>query len=93
MNEKVMKIVESICNTTTNCRGILNNEQYINSLLELKGIDANEVDIYEMPVNWNNQVVILYKVKLTNEHRELFAGIGTDGKFYFEDEAQDDIKV
>lgn len=90
MKKKVMELVNAICNTESNCRGIANNQENINALLELKGVRPEEVDVYEIPVNWSSQVVILYQVKATNERRELFAGIGTDGNFYFEDEKDED---
>ncbi|OME55406.1 hypothetical protein BSK59_13080 [Paenibacillus odorifer] len=90
MKDQVMSIVAKICNTPTNCRGLKNNQENINNLFTLKGIDTNSINVNEMPLNWNNQVVILYEMKETQEQRELFAGIGNDGEFYFTVEVQEE---
>lgn len=83
MQNKVMELVKTICSTNSNCRGIKGNELNINILLELKGIDSKSVNVYEVPLNWDNQVVILF-TDADQSDKELFAGIGTDGNFYFE---------
>jgi len=93
MNEKVMQLVNEICNTKSNCRGIENNQEHIIGLLKLKGIEISNIIIKEVPLNWNKQVVILYQNITTNEHRELFAGMGTDGNFYFEDQTDEDADM
>ncbi|TVX86053.1 hypothetical protein [Paenibacillus agilis] len=90
MQNKVMEIVKRICDTQSNCKGLSNNQQNISELLALKGINESEINVYEMPINWGNQALICYEVKATNEHRELFAGIGNDGIFYFEDGEQEE---
>lgn len=90
MENKVMELVNRICNTDTNCRGLINNTEAINSLLELKGINLSDIRVYEVPINWNNQVLICYENLFTNEYRQLFCGIGTDGNFYFEDKRDEE---
>ncbi|MNW52206.1 hypothetical protein D3C74_297190 [compost metagenome] len=93
MKEKVMEIVNNICNNTdTNCRGLKGNLDNANELLTLKGIDVQKIKINEIPVTWSNQVVILYQNE-KEEYRELFAGIGTDGQFYFDDEPDPDANM
>lgn len=83
--EQAMQLVNQICNNETNCRGLANNQESINALLTLKGINPSHVTVTEVPVNWNNQVVVLYQNNITKEYRELFVGIGNDGTFYFDD--------
>lgn len=84
MEAKVMELVRSICNNSTGCRGIEGNQTAIAELLKLRAINPVDVIVYEVPLNWNDQVVILYDDSF-GERYELFAGIGTDGRFYFEE--------
>lgn len=41
-------------------------------------------EIQEIPLDWNNQVVILFLVPGDTNYYSLFAGIGNDKKFYLE---------
>lgn len=54
-------------------------------LLRLAGI-CDDVEISEIPVMQDNQVVILFFSKKEDDdnYYSIFAGIGTDGKFYFQ---------
>ncbi|MNP43154.1 hypothetical protein D3C76_1369560 [compost metagenome] len=93
MKEKVMEIVNNICNNTdTNCRGLEGNLDNAKKLLLLKGVDTGKIKINEIPVNWSSQVVILYQNE-KEEYREMFAGIGLDGQFYFDDEPDPDVDM
>lgn len=55
-------------------------------LLKLAGICEENTEIFEIPVMQDNQVVVLFFSKSENDdnYYSIFAGIGTDGKFYFE---------
>lgn len=79
--QTVLQLVSNICNTATNCNGIANNEVSARKLLTLASV-SESVEIIEIPLNWNNQVVILFDDNGTE--KELFVGIGTDGNFYFQ---------
>lgn len=78
--ETVLSLVAQICNAkSTDCRS-LNKVSLASELLDLAGV--TEYTITEIPLDWDNQVVIIFHVN--NEFKELFAGIGCDGKYYFE---------
>ena len=53
--------------------------------MRLAGI-CDDVEISEIPVMQDNQVVVLFFSKREDDdnYYSIFAGIGTDGKFYFE---------
>lgn len=83
MKNKVMQLVEQICNAkSTDCRS-LNKGSLARELMNLANIPQN-ADIQEIPLDWNNQVVILFLLPNDKNYYSLFAGIGCDGKFYFE---------
>lgn len=83
MKNKVMAIVEKICNTESiSCRG-LDKSNFARELMNLANIPQN-ADIQEIPLDWNKQVVILFLLPNDKNYYSLFAGIGNDGKFYFE---------
>ena len=83
MRNKVMKLVREICSMkSTNCRS-LNKAAVARKLLDLANVPKN-ANIQEIPLDWNNQVVILFLIPGDNNYYSLFAGIGNDGKFYFE---------
>ncbi len=91
MKAKVLKIVNKICNNELcGCRGLAGNMEYVAELFSLKGISFSDIKVNEVPLHWQRQVVILYTVCETGEHRELFAGIGSDNKFYFRDSRDED---
>lgn len=83
MQNKVMAIVERICNIESiSCRG-LDQSGFARELMDLANIPQN-ADIQEIPLDWNNQVVILFLMPNDKNYYSLFAGIGNNGKFYFE---------
>lgn len=83
MREKVLNIVSKICEIkSTDCRG-LNKRDLARKLLNLANVPTN-AEIEEIPLDWNNQVVILFLIPGDKNYYSLFAGIGNNGKFYFE---------
>lgn len=83
MKNKVMAIVEKICNAgSVSCRG-LDQSGLARELMNLANVPQN-ADIQEIPLDWNKQVVILFLLPNDKNYYSLFAGIGNDGKFYFE---------
>lgn len=83
MRDKVMKLVREICSMeSTNCRS-LNKSTVAKKLLDLVNVPKN-ANIQEIPLDWNNQVVVLFLIHGDSNYYSLFAGIGDDGKFYFE---------
>ena len=86
MKEKILELVGKICNTnSTDCRS-LNKKELARKLMDYANI-PNDVEILEIPLDWNNQVVILFiQNSLSDDYNyySLFAGIGNDGKFYFQ---------
>ena len=81
--EKIMQIVENICNQeSTNCRS-LNKLELAKELLNIANIPT-DANIQEIPLDWDNQVVILFLLPNNNNYYSLFAGIGTDKNFYFD---------
>lgn len=83
MKNKVLELVKAICETnSTDCRG-LNIKETARELMNLANIPEN-AEIEEIPLNWNNQVVILFLLPKDKNYYSLFAGIGNDNKFHFE---------
>ena len=83
MQDKVMPIVREICNTeSTNCRS-LNKTELARKLLDIANI-PQEADIQEIPLDWDNQVNILFLIPNDENYYSLFAGMGTDNNFHFE---------
>ena len=59
MREKVLDIVSKICEMkSTDCRG-LNKRDLAKKLLNLANVPEN-AEIEEIPLDWNNQVVVLF---------------------------------
>ncbi len=82
MNEKVLEIVDKICSMPTlDCRG-LNKSAEARRLLDMKHVPA-EANIVEIPLCWDRQVVINFEIPNDFLAYSLFAGIGTDKKYYF----------
>jgi hypothetical protein len=52
-------------------------------LLDLANVPTNAT-IHEIPVNWDNQVVILFLLPNDDNYYSLFSGISKDGNFHFE---------
>lgn len=83
MKDKVLNLVSEICNeVSTDCRGI-NKSELARDLMDLANIPG-AAEIREIPLDWDNQVVILFVVPNDDNYYSLFAGIGTDNEFYFE---------
>lgn len=83
MKDKVLKLVSAICNeVSTDCRGI-NKSELARDLMDLANIPET-AEVREIPVDWENQVVILFVVPNDDNYYSLFAGIGSDNEFHFE---------
>lgn len=79
---KVLNIVKQMCEIeSTDCRS-LNKKELARQLLNMAFVPIN-AEICEIPLDWNNQIVILFMIPKNNTYYSLFAGIGNDGKFYF----------
>lgn len=83
MKNKVMEIVNLICNTeSVSCRG-LDQSGLARKLMDLANI-PKDADIHEIPVNWDSMVAINFLIPNDNKYFCLFAGIGMDEKYHFE---------
>lgn len=89
MNEKyIMETVKKICSMkSTNCRS-LNKSEYARILLAYVNVPVDAV-IHEIPLDWNNQVEIMFTIPEDTRHKVnyyfgLFAEIGVDGQLHFE---------
>ena len=83
MKNKVLELVKAICETnSTDCRG-LNHAELARELMNLANVPAS-AKIQEIPLDWNNQVVVLFLIPGDKNYYSLFAGIGNDNNFYFE---------
>lgn len=79
--KEVMKIVRRICNTeSTNCRN-LNKSDDARILMDNLHVPAHAI-ITEIPLDWDDQVIVVFELPFDDTYYCLFAGIGTDGKFY-----------
>lgn len=80
---KVLKLVNKICSMeSTGCRS-LNKSELARELLQIANV-PEIAEIQEIPLDWNNQVVILFLIPNDVNYYSLFAGIGTDKEFHFE---------
>ena len=83
MKDKVLNLVSVICNeVSTDCRGI-SKSKLARNLMDLASIPGT-AELREIPVDWKNQVVILFVIPNDDNYYSLFAGIGTDDKFHFD---------
>lgn len=83
MQNRIMQLVRQICNTKSeDCRS-LNKAKLAREILNLADI-PQDAEIQEIPLDWDNQVVILFLMPDDVNYYSLFAGIGNDGKFYIE---------
>ena len=81
--EEIMNLVSKICGTEkSDCRSI-NKKNLARELLNLANV-PDSASIEEIPLDWGNQVVVLFLLPDDKNYYSLFAGIGNDGKFYFE---------
>ena len=83
MQDKVMQLVKEICNKeSANCRS-LNKTEFARKLLDIANVPAN-ADIQEIPLDWDEQVNILFLIPNDTNYYSLFAGYGMDNNFYFQ---------
>lgn len=86
---ETIHLVSQITNTASNCKGIKGNEENARKLLNLAQVDEN-VQIIEIPLNWDNQVVIIF-IDTDGIEKELFAGLGNDGNYYLKVSVTEDF--
>ncbi|MBT9788698.1 hypothetical protein GPK90_04980 [Clostridium sp. MCC344] len=68
-----MKIVREICNVeSTDCRS-LNKSELARKLMNMANIPKN-AEITEIPLDWNNQVAILFIIPDDDNYYCLYAG-------------------
>lgn len=106
--EKFMPIVKEICSITpTDCRS-LNKAHLAREIMNLVNIPQN-AEIYEIPLDWDDEVVILFMLPNDKNYYSLGAGHWLDGterlilsitgrwkgrKFkFFEEEGKEDIPL
>lgn len=83
MQKQILNIVSEICNAkSTDCHS-LNKSKLARELMDIANIPQN-AEIQEIPLDWGNQVVILFLMPDDVNYYSLFVGIGNDGNFYFE---------
>lgn len=82
MKNKILTLVEKICTNCSDCRG-LDNQEVARELMDIANIPEN-AEIVEIPLDWNNQVVILFLIPGDKKYYSLFAGIGNDDNFHFD---------
>ena len=106
--EKFMPLVREICNMqATDCRS-LNKAKLARELMDLINIPQN-AEIYEIPLDWDDEVVILFLLPNNKNYYSLGAGhwlddtermiLGITGKLrgkkfkFFEEEGKEDIPL
>lgn len=73
MKMDFMKIVKEICSIeSTNCRS-LNKSEVARKLMDMIDIPRS-AEIHEIPLDWNNQVAILFTIPDDNRYYCLNAG-------------------
>jgi len=83
MKDNVLSLVSAICNEpSTDCKS-LNKTELARELMDLASI-PELAEIREIPLDWDNQVVILFKIPNDNNYYGLFAGIGKDNQYFFD---------
>lgn len=82
--EKIMSIVNKICNIrSASCRS-LNKSDLARELMNLANIPEN-AEIQEIPLDWDNMTEIMFLIPNDTNYYSLFAGIGfCDGNFHFD---------
>lgn len=76
--EKFMPLVKEICNMeATDCRS-LNKSKLARELMNLVNIPQN-AEIYEIPLDWDDEVVILFMLPNDKNYYSLGAGHWLDG--------------
>lgn len=80
---KILELVHEICEKeSTNCHS-LNKLALARELMNIGEIPSN-AEVQENPLDWDNQVVILFILPNDKNYYSLFAGIGNDGEFHFD---------
>lgn len=80
--EDVLKIVDRMCATESiGCRA-LNKSPDARLLMDGLNI-PKEAEIWEIPLDWDRQVVVVFGLPNDRNYYCLFAGVGTDGNFYY----------
>lgn len=80
---QVLEIVGRMCNTqSTDCRS-LNKRKDARLLMDIFKIPET-AKIREIPLDWDNQILITFEMPNDNNRYCLFAGIGSDKKYYCE---------
>lgn len=83
MQNKVLQLVKEICDKeSTNCRS-LNKIELARQLLDIANVPSN-AEVQEIPLDWDEQVIILFLIPNDTNYYSLFAGIGMDNNFYFQ---------
>lgn len=82
MQEKIMEIVRAICNMpATDCRS-LNKAEKARELLDLVHVPET-AEIHEIPLDWDEQVEVMFTVPNDKTYYGLTAGMN-GGKFFIE---------
>lgn len=80
---EIIQIIKAICDISSANGSGLNKVDMARKLLDYANVPQN-AEIQKIPVSENKQVRILFFVPGDDDYYSLFAGIGTDGYFYFE---------
>ena len=79
---EVMAVVKRMCNLESiGCRS-LNKSKDARILMDGLNVPKN-AEIWEIPVDWNDAVLIVFEIPNDHNYYTLFAGIGTDGNYYY----------
>lgn len=80
---KILNLVHKICDKkSTDCRSI-NKVSLARELMDIVKIPSN-AEVQEIPLDLNNQVVILFLLPNDTNYYSLFAEIGNDNEFHFD---------
>ena len=82
MKNRILDLVAKICTNNSDCRG-LDKKDAARELMNIAHIPS-DAEIVEIPLDWNNQVVILFLLPEDKNYYSLFAGIGNDSEFHFD---------
>lgn len=81
--DKVMEIVTAMCNMESEgCRS-LNKSNMARKLMNFINVPES-ASIQEIPLDWDSQVGILFKVPNDNNYYGLYAGMGKDSNYFFD---------
>lgn len=83
MNEKIISLIDDICNMeSANCRS-LNKSHLARKIMDVFNIPTDAI-IHEIPLDWNRQVEILFtipedKLHKVNYYFGIYAGVTENG--------------